>query len=121
MARSSELPTLRYEAEEQPPHLVSTLLGFQVVLLVIAGIVLTPIIVLRAADAPQDAMTWAVFAALLASGLTTILQARPIGPIGAGYILFMGTSGAFIAVSTTAREGGWVASPRDARSFVRAR
>ncbi|HXV61187.1 MAG TPA: solute carrier family 23 protein [Vicinamibacteria bacterium] len=107
MSRSSESPALRYEAEEQPPHLVSAALGFQVVLLIVAGIVLTPIIVLRAADSTHETMTWAVFAALLVSGLTTILQARPIGPIGAGYILFMGTSGAFIAVSTTAvREGG---------------
>ena len=50
---------------------------------------------------------WAAFAALLVSGLTTILQARRLGPIGAGYILIMGTSGAFIAVSVTAlSEGG---------------
>ena len=39
--------------------------------------------------------------------LTTILQARRLGPVGAGYPLLMGTSGAFIAVSVTALvEGG---------------
>ena len=38
-----------------------------------------------------------------------MLQARPIGPIGAGYVLFMGISGAFIAVSTTAVASGGLA------------
>ena len=39
--------------------------------------------------------------------MTTILQARRLGPVGAGYPLLMGTSGAFIAVSVTALvEGG---------------
>ncbi|HEY7886575.1 MAG TPA: solute carrier family 23 protein, partial [Cellvibrionaceae bacterium] len=49
---------------------------------------------------------WVVFAALFVSGLMTIVQARPIGPIGAGYVLFMGTSGAFIAVSIGALKAG---------------
>jgi len=47
-----------------------------------------------------------VFGALLVSGVVTILQAKPIGPIGAGYVLFMGTSGAFIAVSIAALKAG---------------
>lgn len=36
----------------------------------------------------------------------TILQASPIGRFGAGYSLFMGTSGAFIAVSIGAVKAG---------------
>ncbi len=65
-----------------------------------------PIIVLTAAGRP-DGIEWAVFAALLVSGVTTILQARPLGPFGSGYALYMGTSGAFIAVCTSAAlEGG---------------
>ncbi len=74
--------------------------------LILAGIVLIPIIVLKAADSSAEVISWAIFAALLVSGLTTILQARPLGPIGSGYVLFMGTSGAFIAVSTTAVTDG---------------
>ena len=98
---------LRYEVQEQPPHALSAALGFQIVLLIVTGIVLTPLIVMRAAEAPAELMAWVVFAALLVSGTTTMIQARPIGPFGAGYVLFMGTSGAFIAVSTMAvREGG---------------
>ncbi len=52
-------------------------------------------------------LTWAAFAALVVSGVTTVVQARRVGHVGAGYILLMGTSGAFIAVCVTALiEGG---------------
>ena len=49
------------------------------------GIILIPIIVLNAADYPEG-LDWAVFAALVASGLATMLQARPAGPVGAGLV-----------------------------------
>lgn len=107
MTQPDESSGLRYEVGDRPPHMLAAALGFQIVVLILAGIVLIPIIVLKAAGSSHEVMSWAIFAALLVSGLTTILQARPIGPIGAGYPLFMGTSGAFIAVSTTAvQEGG---------------
>lgn len=99
---AKETSDLRYDVDEKPPHLLSGVLGFQIVVLILTGIVLVPVIVLKAAGQSAELMTWAVFAALFVSGLTTVLQARPIGPFGAGYVLFMGTSGAFIAVSTMA-------------------
>ena len=81
--------------------------GLQAALLVLAGIVLTPAIVIRAAGTGESYLIWAVFAALLVSGTTTILQANRLGRIGAGHVLIMGTSGAFIAVCVTAlAEGG---------------
>ena len=98
---------IRYEPDEKPPHLVSATLGLQAALLVLAGIVLTPAIVIRAAGTGESYLIWAVFAALLVSGFTTILQANRLGRIGAGHVLIMGTSGAFIAVCVTALvEGG---------------
>ena len=99
---------IRYQPDESPPAPLALGLGFQQAALCIAGIVLTPLIVIRAAGMAEDAyLVWAVFAALAISGLTTILQARRLGPVGAGYPLLMGTSGAFIAVSVTALvEGG---------------
>ena len=76
-------------------------------ILQIAGIVLTPAIVIRAAGLGEPYLSWAVFAALVVSGLSTILQANPVGRFGAGHVLLMGTSGAFIAISVAAlREGG---------------
>ena len=92
---------LRYAVDETPSDGLTLGLSLQVVTLVLTGIILIPIIVLNAADYPEG-LEWAVFAALVVSGLATILQARPAGPIGAGYPLYMGTSGAFIGVSAAA-------------------
>ena len=96
---------LRYAVDETPSEGLTLGLSLQVVTLVLTGIILVPIIVLNAADYPQG-IEWAVFAALVVSGLATILQARPAGPIGAGYPLYMGTSGAFIGVSAAAVAAG---------------
>ena len=76
-------------------------------MLSIAGIVLTPAIVIRAAGGSDAYLSWAVFAALAISGVTTVFQAVRAGRVGGGYILLMGTSAAFIAVCVTAIvEGG---------------
>lgn len=106
---NNETNTLQYAVDEPPPHWLSALLGFQVVALILSGIVLVPLIALNAAGMSEDAKNWAVFGALLVSGSVTILQARPLGPVGAGYVLFMGTSGAFIAVSISAMNAGGLA------------
>ena len=102
---NSDTP-LRYAVDESPPHLLAAGLGLQVVVLIVAGVVLTPTVVLRAAGDPGGFLPWAVFAALLVSGAVTILQVRPLWHFGAGYVLFMGTSGAFIAVSIDAVKTG---------------
>ena len=64
--------------------------------------VLTPAIVVRAAGGSEAYLSWAVFAAVAVSGTTTVLQGVRLGRIGAGYVLLMGTSGAFIAVCVAA-------------------
>ena len=102
-----ERATVRYEPPDRPPTALALGLGFQQAALCVAGIVLTPAIVIRAAAGGEGFLNWAVFAALVVSGITTILQAVRLGPIGAGYPLLMGTSAVFMAVSTTALvEGG---------------
>ena len=98
---------VRYEPNERPPGALAFGMGAQQAMLCIAGVVLTPVIVIRAAGDGDPYLTWAVFAALLVSGMTTIMQAVRVGRIGAGYPLLMGTSGAFIAVCVTSLvEGG---------------
>ena len=47
-----------------------------------------------------------MFAAVAVSGATTVLQAVRFGRIGAGYVLLMDTSGAFIAVCVAALAKG---------------
>ena len=98
---------LRYQADETPSYPVSFGLAFQYILLNIAGIVITVAIVVRAGGGSELYLTWAAFAALIVCGITTLIQAKPIGGrIGAGYILLMGTSGVFIAVSVAALDQG---------------
>ena len=98
---------VRYQPDERPPTPLAFGMGAQQAVLCIAGVVLTPVIVIRAAGEGDPYLTWAVFAALLVSGLTTMAQAVRVGRIGAGYPLLMGTSGAFIAVCVTSIvEGG---------------
>ncbi len=98
---------VRYQADENPPGLLALGLGLQLALLCVAGIVLTPAIIVRAAGAGETYLDWAVFAAVIVSGVSTVMQAVRAGRIGAGYVLAMGTSGAFIAVCVAAlAEGG---------------
>ena len=93
---------VRFEPDDKPPAGLAAGLGLQFAVLAIAGIVLTPAIVVRAAGGSDSYLSWAVFAAAAVSGVSTILQAVRLGRIGAGYVLLMGTSGAFIAVCVTA-------------------
>ncbi len=107
MADTNERQSVRFEADEEPPKPLTAGLALQYAVLTIAGIVLTPAVVIRGAglgDGPY--LSWAVFAALLISGATTVIQAVRLGRIGSGYILLMGTSGAFIAVCVTALADG---------------
>ncbi|MCY4574149.1 MAG: purine/pyrimidine permease [Gemmatimonadetes bacterium] len=98
---------VRYEPNEHPPHGLALGLALQLMMLELGEIILIPVVVIRAAGMGDSYLAWAAFAALLISGLTTMLQARRLGGIGAGYILLMVTSGAFIAVCVTAlTEGG---------------
>ncbi|MDE0034519.1 MAG: purine/pyrimidine permease [Deltaproteobacteria bacterium] len=93
---------IRYQPDETPPPALAFGLGLQLAVLCIAGIVLTPAIVIRAAGGSEGFLSWAVFAAVAVSGVTTILQAVRVGRFGAGHVLLMGTSGAFIAVCVAA-------------------
>lgn len=103
----ASVPDIQYQPDENPPHLLALGFGAQATLMIVGGVVLTPAIVVRAAGGTETFLSWAVFGTLLVSGLATVLQAFRVGRVGAGYILFMGTSGAFIAVSITAlAEGG---------------
>ena len=76
-------------------------------MIIVAPVVLTVVIVARIAEQPDGYISWAVFAALMIAGATTALQAARVGRVGAGHVLIMGTSGAFIAVCVAAlMEGG---------------
>ena len=97
---------VRYEPDERPPLPITIGLGVQYAMLCLASIVLTPMIMITVAGGSDEYLSWAVFAALVISGVTTAIQARKFGRIGAGYILVMGSTGAFLAVSVSAIQQG---------------
>ena len=103
--RAAERRSLR--AQRKTAAALAAGLGLQLAVLCIAGVALTPAIVVRAAGGAESYLSWAVFGAVLVSGITSVLQAVRIGRIGAGYVLVMGTSGAFIAICVGAiAQGG---------------
>ncbi|MDE0168956.1 MAG: hypothetical protein OXS29_05495 [bacterium] len=102
MASANENENVRYEPDESPPPLIALGAGLQAAALIVAPVVLTVVIVARIAKQSEGYISWAVFAALLISGITTVMQAVRVGRIGAGHVLIMGTSGAFIAVCVAA-------------------
>ena len=97
-----ENESVRYEPNETPPFWIALGAGLQAAIIIVAPVVLTVVIVARIADQPEQYISWGVFAALLVSGITTIMQAVRVGRIGSGHVLIMGTSGAFIAVCVAA-------------------
>ena len=106
MAAGRDDAGVRYEPEDRPPALVTAGVGLQAAMTIIAPVALTVVIVARIAGQPDSYISWGVAAALLVSGIATILQAVRLGRIGSGHVLAMGTSGAFIAVCVAALEAG---------------
>ena len=102
MALVHENENVRYEPNESPPTFVAVGAGLQAAMIIVAPVVLTVVIVARIAEQPDSYISWGVFAALIVSGATTVLQAVRVGRMGAGHVLIMGTSGAFIAVCVAA-------------------
>ena len=97
---------IRYEADEKPPGTLVLGLGLQIVVVSISQVVLLAAIVFRAGGA-EEFLSWGVFAAVLCCGVSTILQALRLGRVGAGYVIFAGTTSTTIAISVTAlAEGG---------------
>ena len=102
MAAARENETVRYEPNENPPTSIAIGAGMQAAMLVLAQAVLMVVAVVRIAEQSDAYLLWAVFAALIISGITTVLQAVRVGRVGAGHVLIMGTSGPYLAVCVAA-------------------
>ena len=96
-----------YGVNDKPSLLLSLFMGIQHVLLVFNGTVLVPIIIARASNLSVEQTEYIVFATIIVSTVSTIIQVVRFGKIGSGYMLFMGSSGAYIATClSAARMGG---------------
>ena len=115
MVAGIENENIRYEPEETPPLPVTIGAAFQAAVVIVAPVVLGVVVVVKIAGQADTYLSWAVFAALLVSGVTTVLQAARVGRVGSGHILIMGTSGAFIAVCVSALK---IAGPATMASLI---
>lgn len=98
-----------YEPDDRPPAVMTLGLGTQYALFVLGGIIMVPLLIFRAAGAPADELTWAVFASILVCGLVTMTLAMRVWRVGAGYILMTNTTGTAIAVAVDALAAGGIA------------
>ncbi|MXZ72607.1 MAG: hypothetical protein F4Z04_14040 [Acidobacteria bacterium] len=103
---AEERRDVRYEPDETPPGVLSLGLAAQYAMVAVPSIVLSPTILITMAGGGDAYLSWAVFAALVISGITTAIQALGLGRVGARYVILMGSSSAFLAVCISALEQG---------------
>lgn len=87
---------LKYGIEERPPLGVTVILALQHILAAFAGIVAVPLVVCSALGFDVEQTSLMVSATIFASGLTTILQSRGLGPVGSRVSGMMGTDFTFV-------------------------
>ncbi|WP_340097739.1 nucleobase:cation symporter-2 family protein [Salinibaculum salinum] len=93
---SSTDSVVLYDIEDRPPLGEAVPLGIQHVLAMFLGNVAPPLILAGAVGSVTGETTFLVQMALIVAGVATIVQAFPIGPIGARLPIVMGTSFAFL-------------------------
>lgn len=87
---------MKYGINDIPPTSVSIVLALQHILAAFAGIVAVPLAVCGALGLGVEETAWMVSATIFTSGITTIIQARSFGKIGAGVSALMGTDFTFV-------------------------
>lgn len=85
-----------YDIEDRPPWNEAIPLGIQHVLAMFLGNVAPPLILAGSVGSVTGETTFLVQMALIVAGVATIIQAFPVGPVGARLPIVMGTSFAFL-------------------------
>jgi NCS2 family nucleobase:cation symporter-2 len=95
-ASGSGRSVVLYGIEDRPPLGEAIPLGVQHVLAMFLGNVAPPLILAGAVGSVTGETTFLVQMALIVAGVATVVQAFPIGPVGARLPIVMGTSFAFL-------------------------
>lgn len=90
---------LLFQVEDRPPLLTTILLAAQHMLAALGGIIAVPLVVGAALKLPADQIITLINAALLGSGVVTLIQCKGVGPIGIRLPCVMGTSFAFVGAA----------------------
>lgn len=90
---------LHYPVDAKPPFGLSLLLAAQHLLAALGGIIAVPLVLGNVLKLPTADTIILVNAALLVSGIVTIIQCQGLGPIGLRLPSVMGTSFTFVAAA----------------------
>ncbi|ASU14906.1 nucleobase:cation symporter-2 family protein [Actinobacillus pleuropneumoniae] len=93
------MQNLRYPVDSKPPFGLTLLLAAQHLLAALGGIIAVPLVIGNVLKLPTLDTIVLVNAALLVSGIVTIIQCQGIGPIGLRLPSVMGTSFTFVAAA----------------------
>ncbi|WP_150539591.1 nucleobase:cation symporter-2 family protein [Actinobacillus vicugnae] len=93
------MQNLRYPVDSKPPFGLTLLLAAQHLLAALGGIIAVPLVIGNVLKLPTPDTIVLVNAALLVSGIVTIIQCQGIGPIGLRLPSVMGTSFTFVAAA----------------------
>lgn len=100
MEENTNQLSLRYGVEDSPKFQESALLGLQNVVTAFGGLVAVPLVIAGMAGSNVEETAYLISAALLVSGIASIIQSKGFGPkkfrVGSGLPIIMGTDFAFI-------------------------
>ncbi|UHQ96182.1 uracil-xanthine permease family protein [Natrinema halophilum] len=99
MSSSDGSIDLAYELEDKPPIPEALLLGLQHVSAMFVPTIAVAIIVAGAVGVSSGDTTYLIQMVLVFSGLATLVQVFPFGPVGAKLPIVMGTSFAFVGAA----------------------
>ena len=88
---------LIYQLEDRPPLKESLFAAFQHLLAIFVAIITPPLIIAGALKLDLENTGYLISMALLASGISTLIQCRRVGPVGCGLLCIQGTSFSFIS------------------------
>ena len=88
-----------YNVEDKPPLGTSIILAAQHLLAALSAIITVPLVIGGVLNLPATDIVILVNAAMLISGVVTIIQCKGVGPVGIRLPCVMGTSFTFVGVS----------------------
>ena len=105
-----ESKELIYGLEDRPPLRDALFAALQHLLAIFVAIITPPLIIAGAMGLDLETTGFLVSMALFASGISTFIQCRRIGPVGTGRLCILGTSFSFIGPIIAAGLSGGLAS-----------
>lgn len=106
MSEPSTPSGLIYGLDDRPPFREALFAALQHLLAIFVAIITPPLIIAGALGLDLDTTGYLVSMALMASGVSTFIQCRRFGPVGAGLLCVQGTSFSFIGPIITAGLSG---------------